>query len=208
MTQNSTAFVSSDFEVPDRPTGELVIAGVTYEVRCPKLRLWMEMVQRQEDYQAGIAFKPQIQRIVSELNAINVRAEERRGRLTPDEEAESRKLVEQYTALQPVLTSAPNALQYAEILLDFISKCLLDQAQAAVIRSSYFNDHNGIDIPHLRHALDDMESQFADWFDSEADSIGVQRPELPEPTPIPAQRSRAPRKKPATTGKPQLRTRR
>lgn len=170
MTKSVSAFDSAAVTVPDRPTATLTIADREYEVRCPKLRVWMSVIERQEDYEAGTALKPHVQELYLKL-----------AQHPSDEERD--KLIDQYRTLQPVYSAAPTVLQLATYLLDFLCSCMIDRADAQTLSEAYNTDDGDVDIPHLRRALDEMDSAFADWLDAQADFVGVQRPELPEPVP-------------------------
>lgn len=173
-TEAATTFDSAAVTVPDRPTGTITIAGRDYSMRCPKLRVWMAIIERQEDYEAAQAIKPHIQTIYRKLSS-NVAEEERN------------KLIEQYGVLQPTFSQAPTALQLAELLLEFMCSCMIERTDAEDLRAAYISDDGPCDIPHLRMALDDMDETFSSWLDDQADFVGVQRPELPE-RPEPANR--------------------
>jgi hypothetical protein len=182
-----TAFDSSSVIVAERPVGVITIAGREYKIRCPKLRVWIAMIERQEDYDAGQALKPHIQEIYRKLSA------------SPGEE-ERGKLIEQYSVIQPTFGRAPTALQLAELLLDFLCSCMTDKSSADELRTSYNDDGGECDIPHLRLALDEMDEVFSTWIDEQSDLVGVARPEpveRPEPVNREARRATA-RKKPAT----------
>lgn len=169
---DATTFDSASVTVPDRPVGIVTIAGKDYQLRCPKLRVWMAMIERQEDYEAGQALKPHIQEIYRKLNQ------------SPGED-ERVKLIEQYSVLQPSFARSPTALQLAELLLDFLCSCMLDKSDADTLRKSYNSEDGGCDIPHLRVALDDMDDVFSAWLDDQSNLVGVNRPELVErPQPV------------------------
>lgn len=167
-----TTFDSAAVPVPERPVGLVDIAGRQFEMRCPKLRVWMAMIERQEDYDAGQALKPHIQEIYRKLAQ------------SPGDE-ERNKLIEQYSVIQPTFSQAPTALQLADLLLDFLCSCMVNRSEADVLRQSYSSDDGGCDIPHLRLALDEMDEVFSSWLDDQADLVGVKRPEPVErPEPI------------------------
>lgn len=172
--KDATRFDSAAVTVTERPVGVVNIAGRDYEVRCPKLRVWIAMIERQEDYDAGQALKPHIQEIYRKLAQ------------GPGDE-ERNKLIEQYAVIQPTYSQAPTALQLADLLLDFLCSCMTDRASADALRQSYASDEGGCDIPHLRLAIDDMDEVFAGWLDDQSDLVGVNRPEPPE-RPQPANR--------------------
>lgn len=188
MTVNdATTFDSAAVTVAERPVGVVNIAGTDYQMRCPKLRVWIAMIERQEDYDGGQALKPHIQEIYRKLNQ------------SPGEE-ERTKLIEQYSILQPTYARAPTALQLAELLLDFLCACMLDRSSAEALRQSYNNDDGGCDIPHLRVALDDMDAVFSQWLDDQSNLVGVTRPEPVErPVPVNREARRATTRKTSTT---------
>lgn len=141
-------------------------------MRCPKLRVWMAVIERQEDYDAGQALKPHVQEMYLKL-----------AQQPSDEERD--KLIDQYKTIQPVFAQAPTVLQLAAFLLDFLASCMVDPQQGQVLSEAYNTNDGAVDIPHLRRALDDMDENFADWLDEQADFVGVRRPELPErPEPV------------------------
>lgn len=180
----TTTYDSAAVTVPERPVGTVVVAGTPYEMRCPKLRVWIAIIERQEDYDAGQALKPHILEIYRKLAQ------------SPGQE-ERDKLIEQYAILQPTYTQAPTALQLAELLLDFLCSCMVDRSAADALRLSY-NSDDGCDIPHLRLALDDMDEVFSQWLDDQSDFVGVNRPEppaKPEPAARTARRQTARAKK-------------
>lgn len=171
-TKDLTTFDSAAVPVPDRPVGIVSIAGTDYELRCPKLRVWMAIIERQEDYDSGQALKPHIHEIYRKLAQ------------SPGDE-ERNKLIEQYGVLQPTFAQAPTALQLADMLLDFLCSCMTDRAKSDHLRRAYVSDDGPCDIPHLRMALDEMDEIFSKWLDEQADTVGVIRPELPErPQPV------------------------
>jgi hypothetical protein len=182
VTENATTFDSAAVTVAERPVGVITIAGDKYEVRCPKLRVWIAMIERQEDYDAGQALKPHIQEIYRKLAA------------SPGDE-ERAKLIEQYSIIQPTYGQAPTALQLADLLLDFLCACMINRDAADALRRSYTSDEGGCDIPHLRVALDDMDSA---WLDDQSDLVGVKRPEPPAPVNREARRQTARDQKAAT----------
>lgn len=194
MTKDVSAFDSSDTTTSDRPTATFDIAGRTYEMRCPKMRVWMAVMERQEDYESGQVLKPHVQDIYL--------------RLATDPSVEERdKLLAQLGTVQSVFSQAPTVLQLASFFLDFLASCMVDPKDAQALAEAYNSNDGAVDIPHLRLALDDMDSKFADWLDEQADLVGVRRPELPE-RPEPA-RNRADRRagtrtttKPAAGRKP------
>lgn len=190
MTVNdATTFDSTAVTVAERPVGVVNIAGTDYEMRCPKLRVWIAMIERQEDYDGGQALKPHIQEIYRKLNQ------------SPGEE-ERNKLIEQYSIIQPTFSRAPTALQLADLLLDFLCACMVNKTGAETLRQSYNNDDGGCDIPHLRLALDDMDNVFSQWLDDQSNLVGVTRPEPVErPQPANREERRAAARKPATRAK-------
>lgn len=185
MTENATTFDSAAVTVAERPVGVVTIAGEDYKVRCPKLRVWIAMIERQEDYDAGQAIKPHIQEIYRKLAQ------------SPGDEERS-KLIEQYSILQPTYGQAPTALQLADLLLDFLCACITNRDAADALRRSYASDEGGCDIPHLRVALDDMDDVFSAWLDDQSDLVGVKRPEPPQPVNREARRKTARAQKAAT----------
>lgn len=167
VTTDATTFDSAAVTVADRPVGVVSIAGRAYEMRCPKLRVWMTMIERMEDYESAQALKPHIQEIYRKLTQ------------SPGDE-ERNKLIEHYAVLQPTFAQAPTALQLADHMLDFLANCMTNRAEAEALRRSYSDDTGGCDIPHLRLALDEMDEIFAAWLDEQSDVVGVKRPEPAE----------------------------
>lgn len=193
-SKDATTFDSGSVAVTERPVGVVTIAGRDYEVRCPKLRVWISMIERQEDYEAAQALKPHIQEIYRKLAA------------SPGEE-ERNKLIEQYAVIQPTYSQAPTALQLADQLLDFLCSCMTDRSGADALRQSYTSDEGRCDIPHLRLALDDMDVVFSAWLDDQSDFVGVKRPEPPErPQPANREQRRQAARTQKTTAKPSART--
>jgi hypothetical protein len=172
VTKDVSVFDSAAVTVPDRPTATFTIGGREYKMRCPKLRVWMAVIERQEDYDAGQALKPHIQELYTQLAKRPI-GEERD------------KLIEQYKTIQPVYSQAPTALQLATFLLDFLANCMIEADDRQALSEAYHTDDGPVDIPDLRRALDEMDEVFADWLDAQSDFVGVQRPELPErPEPV------------------------
>jgi hypothetical protein len=186
VTANTTTFDSAAVTATERPVGIITVAGQDYEVRCPKLRVWMAMIERQEDYDTGQALKPHILDIYRKLAQ------------SPGDE-ERAKLIEQYSILQPNFSQAPTALQLAELLLDFLCACMTNKEAAEALRRSYASDEGGCDIPHLRVALDDMDEVFSAWLDDQSDLVGVNRPEPPVPVNRESRRQTARAQKAETT---------
>lgn len=182
-----TTYDSADVTVPDRPVGPVNIAGMDFEMRCPKLRVWMAIIERQEDYDAAQALKPHI------LDFYRKLAQD------PSDE-ERTKLIEQYSVLHPTYSQAPTALQLADLLLEFLCSCMTNREDAEKLRRAYTDDDGPCDIPHLRIALDDMDEIFSAWLDDQADTVGVKRPALekPEPANRQARRETARQKKTVT----------
>lgn len=165
--------------VAERPIGVVSIAGRDYQMRCPKLRVWMAMIERMEDYESAQSVKPHIQEIYRKLTQ------------SPSDE-ERNKLIEQYSVLQPAYSQAPTALRLADMMLDFLCNCMIERPEADKLRRSYSDDDGGCDIPHLRLALDEMDEIFTTWLDEQSDVVGVKRPE-PAERPEPASRTTRPR---------------
>jgi hypothetical protein len=174
-TNDVTTFESADVAVAERPTVTLTIAGAEYEVQCPKLRVWMGVIDRQEDYNAGQAFKPHIQELYQKLA----------GEVSDEERV---TLLDQFRTMQPVFAQAPTMLQLSASLLEFLCSCMVSTVDADRLRAGYLNDNGPVDIPHLRRALDEMDSAFEDWLEAQAEFVGVKKPELP-PRPEPANRA-------------------
>ncbi len=177
----------------DRPIETFGIAGVDYQIRCPKLRVWLEIVLQQENYDAGQALKPQVLDLIDKLS-----------RDLPS--AERNELVSQFAALQPVYSAAPNPLQFAQSILEFLCSCLIEDGAGDKLRAAYWSNDGVMDLPHLRQALRDMDEIFADWLDEQSDLTGVVRrtvPETPEPANRTARRAtprtKVPRPRPAAT---------
>ena len=197
MTSDVSSFASGDVSVSKRPSASFPIGDAEYELRCPKLRVWMAVIERQEDYEAGQSLKPHVQELVRRLSDTDARDDEERTRL-----------LEQYKTVQPVFAQAPTALQLADYLLDFLASCATSPDQRQRMFEQYHSNEGSIDIPHLRTAVNAMDTAFTAWLDEQADIVGVRRPELPEPQPV----NRAARrnaganpsagKKPARVGKP------
>jgi hypothetical protein len=171
VTTDATTFDSAAVTIAERPTGVVNIAGRDYEVRCPKLRVWMRMIERMEDYEGAQSLKPHIQELYRKLTQ------------NPSDD-ERNKLIEQYSVLQPTYGQAPSALRLADEMLEFLCSCITDRSKADELRKSYADEEGGCDIPHLRLALEDMDEVFTAWLDEQSDVVGVKRPEpveRPEP---------------------------
>lgn len=169
---SATTMDSSTVVVPERPTGDLPIAGTSYAVRCPKLKLWMTVLEHQKQSRARQALEPQIERVYErfiELNQAGV-----------GEGEEVDKLLNQLSVLQNACGQSPNTLQLADIFLDFLGTCIIDKKQSERLSALYHSNDGDVDMPHLVIAVDHLNVLFQGWLYDQADFVGMEPPEIPE----------------------------
>lgn len=155
-----TAFSTGDVDVPKRPTTTITIGSGTYDVRAPKMSIWMDtgfMLERIDKGQAA------------------------RERL----ENEAVPLVEQRD-LQQLVDRTPEPEEIHALLIDgriengritggFLRRCLGPDGYARVA-NELDDDDTELDMPDLYQAAFELYQEFEPWCVARAETMGLVAP--------------------------------
>lgn len=164
-----TAFKTASVSAPQRPTGEIAIAGQLYAVRAAKTDVYRECAE-----------------MMAKINLAKLLATEREEKgLDAESEEQLTELhmqLRDYDATMEAIVSGREIFDEAGTLIEikggFLRRCMTAQ-DWATLRAQWKNDDSDVDSDMLIEAANHVAEMFSDWFEARQSAIGLPATQKP-----------------------------